>query len=234
MVNNFQASNRNANFQQARKDFTRYPTVPQNFQNTSVCANCGKRWSQKYHQFCPANGKKCNNCEIFGHFAQECRKPQKLHTQTPKPLQPNVNQTDTNTTKSNDEESVNCLTSYQQLYNHVYDSNYDSDSDDYVADIFSDTANQLERFNEKCQYGSILANSMIDSGSVCGLITKTLADRILKTATLARWATTKQDKNPKHIRMNWSNIAEILQKQSHTIIGPVKKFAEQLWRTVTN
>ena len=30
VVNNYQQRNRNANAQQTRKDFTRYPTVPQN------------------------------------------------------------------------------------------------------------------------------------------------------------------------------------------------------------
>ena len=49
--------------------------------------------------------------------------------------------------KSDDEESVNYITSYQQLYEHVYDSNYDSDSEDYVAAITSDSVHQLEPIN---------------------------------------------------------------------------------------
>ena len=42
-VKNCQGRNRNANCQQSRKDFTRYPTVPQNYQYTIVCTNCGQR-----------------------------------------------------------------------------------------------------------------------------------------------------------------------------------------------
>ena len=99
--------------------------------------------------------------------------------------------------KSDDEESVNYLTSYQQLYDQVYDSNYDSDSDDYVTAISSDSANHLEHLKAKTKFGNILANSMIDSGSVCSLITKTLANRILKTTPLARWITMKQDNDLK-------------------------------------
>ena len=89
------------------------------------------------------------------------------------------------------------MKSYQQLYNQVYDSNNNSDSDDYLAAISSDSANQLEPLNAKITYRSILANSMIGSGSVCSLITKTLANRILKTSPLARWITTKKDKDLK-------------------------------------
>ena len=57
-VNTFQTRNRNANYQPARKDFTRYPSLPQNYQYTSVCTNCGQRWSHNHRQTCPANGKK--------------------------------------------------------------------------------------------------------------------------------------------------------------------------------
>ena len=58
VVNNYQPRNRNANAQQTRRDFTRYPTVPQNYQYSSICTNCGQRWSHNHRQICPANGKK--------------------------------------------------------------------------------------------------------------------------------------------------------------------------------
>ena len=40
---------------------------------------------------------------------------------------------------------------------------------------------------------------MIDSGSVCGIITKTQANKILKTTPLERWITMCQDKDLKTI-----------------------------------
>ena len=43
IVNNFEGRNRNTNYQQSRKDFTRYPTVPQNSKNTSIFTNCGQK-----------------------------------------------------------------------------------------------------------------------------------------------------------------------------------------------
>ena len=64
--NNHQIRNRNANAQQTKRDFTRYATVPQNYQYTSTYMNCGLRWSHNHKQICPANDKKCNNCGIFG------------------------------------------------------------------------------------------------------------------------------------------------------------------------
>ena len=48
-VNTFQTRNRNAIYQSARKDFKRYPWIPQNYRYTSVCTNCGQRWSYNHH-----------------------------------------------------------------------------------------------------------------------------------------------------------------------------------------
>ena len=39
LINNHQLRNRNANAQQISRDFTRYATVPQNYQYTSICMN---------------------------------------------------------------------------------------------------------------------------------------------------------------------------------------------------
>ena len=42
-INSNHIRNRNANAQQTKRDFTRYATVPQNYQYTSTCMNCGLR-----------------------------------------------------------------------------------------------------------------------------------------------------------------------------------------------
>ena len=196
-INSNQIRNRNANAQQTKRDFTRYATVPKNYQYTSTCMNCGLRWSHNHKQICPANGKKCNNCGIIGHFARKCRKAKKSQGQTQKAQQTNVNQIDQSPEKSDDEESVNYITSYQQLFEQVYDSNYDSDSDDYVAVISSDSVYQLEPLNVEVQLGEIRALAMIDSGSAVSIVTETLADQIIRTTKSAKWTDTKERGNLK-------------------------------------
>ena len=196
-INSNQIRNRKANAPQTKRDFTRYATVPQNYQYTSICMNCGLRWSHNHKQICPANGKNCNNCGIIGHFVRKCRKPKKTQGQTQKTQQTNVNQIDQSPEKSDDEESVNYISSYQQLYEQVYDWNYDSDSDDYVAAIAPDSAHQLEPLNVEVQLGEVKAHEMIDSGSAVSLITKTLANQILRTTKSAKWIDTKDRRNLK-------------------------------------
>ena len=89
--------------------------------------------------------------------------------------------------KSDDEESVNYITSYQQLYDQLYDSNYDSDSDDYVAAISSDSVHQLEPLNVEVQVGEIQTSAMIDSGSAVSIITQSLANKVLRSTNSAKW-----------------------------------------------
>ena len=72
VVNNYQTRKRNASTQQLKRNFTRCPTIPQNYQYSSICMNCGLRWSHNHRQICPANGKKCNNCGTICHFERKC------------------------------------------------------------------------------------------------------------------------------------------------------------------
>ena len=196
-INSNQLRKRNVKAPQTKRDFTRYATVPQNYQYTSICTNCGLRWSHKHKQICPANGKKCNNCGIIGHFARKFRKPKKSQGQTQKAQQTNVNQIDQSPEKCDDEESVNYITSYQQLYEQVYEYNYESDSDNYVAAISSDSAHQPEPIPVEVQLGEVKAHAMIDSGSAVSLITKTLANQIIRTTKSAKWIDTKERRNLK-------------------------------------
>ena len=109
----------------------------------------------------------------------------------------NVNQIDESREKSDHEESVNYITSYQQLYEQVYDSNYDSNSDDYVAPISSDSVHQLEPLNVKIQLGEIKTSVMIDSGSAVSTITRSLANKISRSTKSAKWTNATEKRNLK-------------------------------------
>ena len=144
---------------------------------------------------CLAKDKKCNNCGIVSHFAKKCRETKKSQPQSSQSQQTKVKQITATSTKSDDEKPANYITSYQKLYDHVYDSHYDSDSADYVAAISSDAADYLKTLQAKIPNGKISAPWMIDSGSVCSIITKFLANKILKSTPSARWITTKYEKD---------------------------------------
>ena len=202
-VKYFQGRTRNVHYQQSCKDFTRYQTLPQNYQLNSICTNCVQRWKHTHRQICPANGKKCNNCCFTGHFGMKYRKRRKSQAQTSKFPRTNINQIDPTAKKIDDEESVNYVTSYQQLYDQVYDTNNASDSNNYVAAISCDSVDYVEPHQSENQIWKSPANAMIGSGSVVSLIAKTLANTILRTTPSAKWITPKcKTKTRKHFRMN--------------------------------
>ena len=66
-----------------------------------------------------------------------------------------------------------------------------------MAAIYCDTANEIEPIYAKFKLGNVKANSMIDSRFVVSLITKTLANKILRTTPSAKWVTTKQNSDLK-------------------------------------
>ena len=66
-----------------------------------------------------------------------------------------------------------------------------------MAAISSDSADQLEPLNVKVQFGEVKANAMIDSGSAVSLITKTLANQILRITQSAKWITKKEKRDLK-------------------------------------
>ena len=86
----------------------------------------------------------------------------------------------------------------------------------------SDAANKLESLNEGVQYGKIFANSMIDSRSVCSIITKTLAKEILKSTPAARLIIAKWDKDLKSFTNEPIKSSAKLQPRQSKTIGSVK------------
>ena len=117
--------------------------------------------------------------QISNHSAKMCRKTKSTQSKTSPPQLTNINQIESTPDKTDTKESINYITIYRELYEQVYNSNYNSDSDNYDAAIPSETTNNLEPLNDKIQFGNNLSISMVASGSVCTIITKSLAKNIL-------------------------------------------------------
>ena len=66
-----------------------------------------------------------------------------------------------------------------------------------MAAISYDSANQLEPLNVKVQFGEVKANAMIECGSAVSLITKTIANQIIRTTQFAKWITKKEKRDLK-------------------------------------
>ena len=88
----------------------------------------------------------------------------------------------------------------------MHDSNYDSDSDDYVAAISKDATNQFDPSYAKIQLWKFTEKSIAESGNVCRIIAKTLANCILQSFPSAQWITSKCEKDLK-IHSNEPNKA---------------------------
>ena len=71
-------------------------------------------------------------------------------------------------------------------YNPQCESDYDSSDDNMVASIASN-AIQIEPKNTILQIGNTQVGLLIDSGSVCSILPKSLASEIVENSPLARW-----------------------------------------------
>ena len=115
---------------------------------------------------CLAREKNCNNCGIENHFAKVCRKP-KDPSSYPKPkLRAN------NVEKDDQTDKVNQISA---KFDPDLESNYSSDEDNCVASVSSaDSTTPIEAFNLPVVFGNTATNVLVDSGSVCTIINKTL------------------------------------------------------------
>ena len=66
-----------------------------------------------------------------------------------------------------------------------------------MAAISSDSVHQLEPLNVEVQKGEIKTSAMIDSGSAVSIITKSLANKILRSTNSAKWTESTERRNLK-------------------------------------
>ena len=135
---------------------------------------------------------------IFRSICKDVKKTKKATVPNKQSKQTNFNRIESTPDKSNDEQSVIYITGYRELNEQKCNSNNDSDLDNYVAAFSIETANKLEPHNAKTQFVIISLISMIDSGKVCSIITKSLAGTSFKTTPTAQWSTSIDMKDLKN------------------------------------
>ena len=146
-----------------------------------------------HRQNCPVRRKICKNCGIANHFAKVCRKPKLPYK--PKPRVNNVDDSvseaatvGTSTTAVEQVNNIDRLLKQQSIYDANYDSDYDDYNDNCVVTISvkSDTR-EVEPVNLDIFVGNAKTKALVDSGSVCTIINKSLANAVVSACKESYW-----------------------------------------------
>ena len=77
---------------------------------------------------------------------------------------------------------------YHNIYDANYDSDYDDDNDNCVATIaYKSETRELEPVNLDICVGNIGTKALVDSGSVCTIINKSLANTVVSECDKSYW-----------------------------------------------
>ena len=184
-------SSQSINSVQGSWNRTRAPT--NQFVKPTICPNCGYGWTPSHRQNCRARGKSCKNCGIANHFAKVCRKSK----QASKP-KPRVNYVDdsvseaarvgTSTTAAEQVKNISKLLQQKSIYDANYDSDFDDYNDNCVAAISIKTdTREVEPVNLFICVGNTCTKALVDSGSVCTIVNKSLADTVVSECRESYW-----------------------------------------------
>ena len=166
-----------------------------------LCRNCGLTWSANHKDKCIARGQTCNNCGLQNHFSRVCRKPK---SSSNKSTRLNVNSVEDTPT----DQTVNAIQNMD--YNPQCESDYNSSDDNMVAIIASNSI-QIEPKNTTLQIGNTQVGLLIDSGSVCSILTESLAAEIVDNSPLARWLMTTSPQELKTFASEPINVMGMIQ-----------------------
>ena len=163
------------------------------FVKPTICPNCGYGWTPSHRKNCPARGKTCKNCGTSNHFAKVCRKTKQANKPRSRVnyVDDSISEAATVGTTTSVTEQVNNISKLLQQKS-IYDANYDSDYDDYddncVAAISYNTdAREVEPVNLDIRVGNTSTKALVDSGSVCTIINKSLADKVVLECKNSYW-----------------------------------------------
>ena len=163
------------------------------FVKPTICPNCGYGWSAAHRQNCPVRAKNFKNCGIANHFAKVCLNLK--HSYKPKPRVNNVDDSiseaatvGTSATVGEQVNHIDRLFQKQSTYDASYDSDYYDYYDNCIATIsINNDTREVEPVNLDICIGSIQTKALVDSGSVCTIINKSLANTVVSKCKGSFW-----------------------------------------------
>ena len=152
----------------------------QNNSSTLYCSNCGRLWLPNHRDKCTAKGKTCNNCGLLNHFGKVCRKQRSVKPQNSKKKLVSVVEEEPHS-----EDSVNFIQPAK-----LYESAYSSGEDNTVA-VIENAVEKVELLNMPIKIGNINTTLLVDSGSACSILNRSLASRVVQSSPRAFWISEK-------------------------------------------
>ena len=151
----------------------------QNNRATLYCSNCGGTWLPNHLEKCIAKRKTCNNCGLLNHFAKVCRKQRNTNT---KPQDPKKKIVRVVEEEPHPEDSLNFLQPAK-----LYESDYSSGEEDNTAAMIDTAVENVEPLNMPLKIGNINTTLLVDSGSACSILNRSLASQVVQSSPRAFW-----------------------------------------------
>ena len=151
----------------------------QNNRSTLNCSNCGGMWLPNHREKCIAKGKTCNNCGLLNHFAKVYRKQKNVNT---KPQNSKKKMVRVVEEEPHPEDSVNFLQP-----DKLYESDYSSGEEDNTVAVIENAVEEVEPLNMPIKIGNLNTTLLVDSGSACSVLKRSLASEVVQSSPRAFW-----------------------------------------------
>ena len=182
----------------------------QNNRSTLYCSNCGGIWLPNHRDKCIAKGKTCNNCGLLYHFAKVCRKQKNAKPQNSKKKTVSIVEE-----KPHPEHSVNFLQPAK-----LYELDY-SGGEDNAFEVIENAVENVETLNMPIKISNIYTILLVDSGSVCSILNRSLASQVVKIGLALSGSTKTRPRKFGFSRMKRSRSKERYNLQSQATDGLV-------------
>ena len=151
----------------------------QNNRSTLYCSNCGGTWLLNHREKCIAKGKTCNSCGLLNHFAKVCCKQTNTNTKLQDPKKKMVRVVEE---EPHPEDSVHFLQPAK-----LYESDYSSGEEDNTVAMIDTAVEKVEPLNMPLKIGNINTTLLVDSGSACSILNRSLASQVVQSSPRAFW-----------------------------------------------